>query len=183
MTVRPFARETRYAGRRFRSRLEARWAVFFDAAPIWVPWRYEYEGILLPGIGGYLPDFEAGPFTIEVKGEDARLDIGKCEAYATAAGRPLLILGDIPRPGDAGLHVYWCVNPSPVGWQQWNWAADGDRGTVSPRFYAPLFPRPEVNGVLCPVAGVRVPEHDEDPRVDAGYEAAHSQRFEWGETR
>lgn len=45
---------TIYNGNRFRSRLEARWAVFFDS----MGWRYEYEseGFILPG-GCYLPDF------------------------------------------------------------------------------------------------------------------------------
>ncbi|HUW15144.1 MAG TPA: hypothetical protein VM537_35835 [Anaerolineae bacterium] len=46
--------ETRYHGARFRSRLEARWAVFFDALDI--PWEYEKEGYRLPS-GLYLPDF------------------------------------------------------------------------------------------------------------------------------
>ena len=48
--------ETRYKGYRFRSRLEARWAVFFDA---WgVTWEYEPEGFIVPGYGYYLPDFK-----------------------------------------------------------------------------------------------------------------------------
>ena len=34
--------ETEYKGYRFRSRLEARWAVFFDACG--VSWEYEPEG-------------------------------------------------------------------------------------------------------------------------------------------
>jgi len=46
--------ETRYKGYRFRSRLEARWAVFFDALQI--PYRYEPEGFDLNGLR-YLPDF------------------------------------------------------------------------------------------------------------------------------
>ena len=46
--------ETRYKGYRFRSRLEARWAVFFDA--MGVEWSYEHEGYQLPS-GLYLPDF------------------------------------------------------------------------------------------------------------------------------
>lgn len=47
--------ETVYNGYRFRSRSEARWAVFFDAAEI----RYEYEpeGFDLGDSGWYLPDF------------------------------------------------------------------------------------------------------------------------------
>lgn len=52
--IRPI--ETEYHGCRFRSRLEARWAVFFDALE-WI-WDYEPEGFEIPGIGGYLPDFE-----------------------------------------------------------------------------------------------------------------------------
>lgn len=46
--------ETRYAGCRFRSRLEARWAVFFDN--LGVKWQYEPEGFDLDGLY-YLPDF------------------------------------------------------------------------------------------------------------------------------
>jgi hypothetical protein len=46
--------ETRYKGYRFRSRLEARWAVFLDAMK--VEWEYEKEGFELPS-GLYLPDF------------------------------------------------------------------------------------------------------------------------------
>lgn len=46
--------ETSYKGYRFRSRLEARWAVFMDA--IGRQWEYEKEGYRLPS-GPYLPDF------------------------------------------------------------------------------------------------------------------------------
>lgn len=46
--------QTRYAGRLFRSRLEARWAVYFNSLK-W-DWEYEYEGYNLPS-GKYLPDF------------------------------------------------------------------------------------------------------------------------------
>lgn len=46
--------ETQYKGYRFRSRTEARWAVYFDAMAI--EWQYEREGFELPG-GRYLPDF------------------------------------------------------------------------------------------------------------------------------
>lgn len=43
-----------YEGVRFRSRLEARWAVYLDN--VGIKWLYEYEGYQLPG-GWYLPDF------------------------------------------------------------------------------------------------------------------------------
>lgn len=47
--------ETEYKGYRFRSRLEARWAVFFDA--IKLEWDYEVEGFKLSNGERYLPDF------------------------------------------------------------------------------------------------------------------------------
>ncbi len=45
---------TTYAGVEFRSRIEARWALFFDK--LGVAWTYEREGYELPS-GNYLPDF------------------------------------------------------------------------------------------------------------------------------
>lgn len=53
MDIKPI--ETRYKGYRFRSRLEARWAVFFDA--LGIRWEYEKEGYDLENFGYYLPDF------------------------------------------------------------------------------------------------------------------------------
>lgn len=47
--------ETEYKGYRFRSRLEARWAVSFDA--LGIKYEYEPEGIVLSDGTGYLPDF------------------------------------------------------------------------------------------------------------------------------
>lgn len=47
--------ETEYNGYRFRSRLEARWAVFFDDLEI--EYQYESEGYDLGKLGWYLPDF------------------------------------------------------------------------------------------------------------------------------
>lgn len=46
--------ETLYRGYRFRSRMEARWAVFMDH--LGVKFDYEPEAYALPS-GGYLPDF------------------------------------------------------------------------------------------------------------------------------
>lgn len=47
--------ETLYKGYRFRSRLEARWAVFLDTLNL--KWAYEEEGYALEDAGWYLPDF------------------------------------------------------------------------------------------------------------------------------
>lgn len=55
--------ETEYKGYRFRSRLEARWAVFFDA--LGMKWEYEKEGFDLGEAGRYLPDFYFDSFILE----------------------------------------------------------------------------------------------------------------------
>src|SRR4051812_42981617 len=50
--------QTTYKGYRFRSRLEARWAIFFDC--VGMRWDYEVEPILVNG-EAYLPDFKLYP--------------------------------------------------------------------------------------------------------------------------
>ena len=73
MNIKPI--ETLYKGYRFRSRLEARWAVFFDA--LGIEYQYEPEGYNLGELGWYLPDFlittlkEGLKFFVEVKGNFA----------------------------------------------------------------------------------------------------------------
>ena len=47
--------DTEYKGYRFRSRLEARWAVYFDSLNI--KWEYEVEGFKFKDGTKYLPDF------------------------------------------------------------------------------------------------------------------------------
>lgn len=61
---------TAYAGRHFRSRLEARWGVFFDV--LGLSWEYEPEGFTLADGTRYLPDFrvwtpQGNPIWYEVK--------------------------------------------------------------------------------------------------------------------
>jgi hypothetical protein len=60
---------TRYKGYKFRSRLEARWAVFFDT--LGIEWDYEVEGFVLSNGNCYLPDFFLPTFNggmyVEVK--------------------------------------------------------------------------------------------------------------------
>ncbi|GAA1606930.1 hypothetical protein GCM10009804_73650 [Kribbella hippodromi] len=82
--------QTHYAGCHFRSRLEARWAVFFDSLDI--PWLYEPEGYHLGDAGTYLPDFLLYPDTtdalwFEVKGGFPRSDeIRKSQALSAGTG-------------------------------------------------------------------------------------------------
>lgn len=69
--------ETEYKGYRFRSQLEARWAVFFDACG--VSWEYEPEGYDLGNGLYYLPDFLLHGVTINhayhAKGQDLYVEV------------------------------------------------------------------------------------------------------------
>lgn len=64
--------ETVYRGYRFRSRTEARWAVFFDALDI--DWEYEPEGFEFPNGIMYLPDFKIGNIWVEIKADAPSAD-------------------------------------------------------------------------------------------------------------
>jgi hypothetical protein len=107
--------ETWYAGVRFRSRLEARWAVAFDH--LGIAWQYEPQGFVVRGgdptdSWAYLPDFYL-PKTetwLEVKGTLCDLPVdyyhmlvsavaldglpGVCNSLCSTGG--LLWLGEIP---------------------------------------------------------------------------------------
>lgn len=91
--------ETAYAGRLFRSRLEARWAVFFDAMRC--RWEYEPEGFRMPDGSGYLPDFRlAGRLWVEIKPliHPEMEDLGKARLRMLCIPTPsLLVAGD---PGE-----------------------------------------------------------------------------------
>jgi hypothetical protein len=81
---------TRYAGIRFRSRLEARWAMCFDM----LGWGYEYEPI---DCDGWIPDFLlklSTPVLVEIKPELTLNGLEQhCEKidYANATDEVLLL--------------------------------------------------------------------------------------------
>lgn len=87
---------TNYGGCFFRSRLEARWAIYFDA--IGWKWNYEPEGFELPGGTRYLPDFWFPEFDLyaEIKPESApAAAFDKATAFARA-GKNILLLDGVP---------------------------------------------------------------------------------------
>ncbi|MGW2371717.1 hypothetical protein [Kitasatospora sp. NPDC001683] len=191
MNARPI--ETRYAGCRFRSRLEARWAVFFDH--LGIAWEYEPQGFDING-RAYLPDFlltDCGTW-VEVKGAEADLDGNLMRQAALHLPRPphryepgpnLLILGPIPEPPRTGE----------LGWVSLSRFADEDGtleledgysgfGSYSKncrpwRLYNTSTATPFEAGS----GAYLVPQTDpyEDGRDAAGaYRAARSARFEHG---
>lgn len=106
------AKETRYKNIVFRSRLEARWAVFFDALNI--QWKYELEGYVLKNGMSYLPDFylenvgghigngkKSGIF-VEIKGNLTDYDKTKISGFE----EPIIVLGDIPNSVSLWKDIY-----------------------------------------------------------------------------
>jgi hypothetical protein len=202
--------QTRYAGCHFRSRLEARWAVFFDQLSI--RWEYEPQGFDDGQGGRYLPDFwlpELGHHA-EVKGASESITAYQRETMANlidwrgplASG--LLLLGPIPRiePLTTGVeHVL-------LKWQkgivvrtvQFCWRnlalppVGGLQDSMTARFFdpwmatasAPELPE-EARWEPRPYS-VRFTEGSTEscyrlaPQVAAAYTAARSARFEHGET-
>lgn len=86
--------ETKYGIYKFRSRLEARWAVLFDALNI--EYLYEHEGYELPSLGLYLPDFWLPKLVCfaEIKSQKfTKLEYDKCDLLE----HPCILL-DAPIP-------------------------------------------------------------------------------------
>ena len=116
--------QTEYKGYLFRSRLEARWAVFFDACG--VRWEYEPEGYRLSNGQMYLPDFllhdvtfnhagycEGQDLYVEVKGNMTQEDADKIlcfsgidrlfandEYHEEVELTPLFVVGNLPAGND-----------------------------------------------------------------------------------
>jgi hypothetical protein len=89
--------DTEYGGSLFRSRLEARWAVFFDS--LGIAWEHETEGFEMEGVGRYLPDFWLPQVSMwaEVKpGEFSPKERDKCRALAVGTDYPCLMLDGMP---------------------------------------------------------------------------------------
>lgn len=90
--------ETEFKGYRFRSRTEARWAIFFEQLP-GIDWSYEVQGFKLPNGEYYLPDFlvttpQGRQIWYEVKAEGSDRGISKVESFNLTEETCYLLRGD-----------------------------------------------------------------------------------------
>lgn len=119
-----------YGGTLFRSHLEARWAIFFDALDI--KWEYEPQGFKVGDDITYLPDFVAftalGTLWIEVKPSwDADLTgVERWRAFAHSRPQPSRAALLIGAPSTEAEHVMvagddTADDPMRAGWE------DGDQ--------------------------------------------------------
>jgi len=116
--------ETHYAGCRFRSRVEARWAVLFDA--MFIKWEYEKEGYELDGGIKYLPDFWLPELDmwIEVKGlQPTSEEAEKCRLLCKLTKSRVALVWGEPRYeemfGVVCDHMLWVWWPFPEDQHAW----------------------------------------------------------------
>jgi len=89
--------DTNYKGYYFRSRLEARWAVYFDS--LGIDYIYEPQGFFLDDGSKYLPDFYLPDFKtfVEVKGDFLdSFDYNRAKRLVKQTNLPLIILDRDP---------------------------------------------------------------------------------------
>ena len=197
--------ETYYNGYRFRSRLEARWAVFLDA--LGVKYEYEPEGFTMNGIY-YLPDFRvtcygtrgscedkyAFDLYIEVKSSKglsddesnkiemfSGLEDGYCDYELNKSDKrfPVLIVTEIPNVQTA----YDCIDTSLFG----SYESIGhdiypfNYSTIDGDYFG-AFPSADNKGrfYLMGDEGSYLIKED-CPRLIKAYQKARQARFEYGE--
>lgn len=106
--------ETKYNGYKFRSRLEARYAVFFDS--LGIQYYYEHEGYSLEGLA-YLPDFYLPHYDsfVEIKGQEPTdEEIEKARLLSIYTGKNTYIFaGNIGLPeNDSDCYSYGFYPPT-----------------------------------------------------------------------
>lgn len=179
--------ETRYNGYRFRSRLEARWAIFFDQME--VPYLFESEGFEMGG-AKYLPDFRL-PNGLKTYGESEYLsnvwaevkpsltlepqDKQKIALFVQQTDNVILILSGDPEPG-AELRLI--AHKAKGGewftpYVTWVELSSGELG---------LLERESLQSIDNPEMQAAIERLERTPRLMAAYAAARDARFEHGET-
>jgi hypothetical protein len=173
--------QTRYKGYHFRSRLEARWAVFFDE--MGYRWEYEPQGYDLGAEGLYLPDFFLPDHRMfaEVKplSSDVKTDCKKIHALGVQSRMAGVLLRGSPRPT-----LFYCAAWFPYaknGKLDMLITMDLDDDNTCGRFpridanYAALMYKYEPQNFLKLAEPVSV-------KLQHAIDAARSARFEHGES-
>jgi len=187
---------TEYKGYRFRSRTEARWAVFLDSAG--EPWEYEKQGYDLP-TRKYLPDFWLQDMNcwLEIKGEKPTAEERQlCEELGWATSRAVVIAWGLPDEAGKRIDVF-CGEVSDGGATCGQWFREI-------RIHCGDVPIPwsrDKLGRLClnagedrsdrewtapnnliPFPGMKIAEHIQSPLAQKDFNRARGARFEHGES-
>jgi len=176
--------ETVYNGYRFRSRLEARWAVFFDVLNI--QYEYELEGFELPEQAGrYLPDFWLPQHEIHVEVKPhhdlSRSDIRKLVLFAADGDSPTLLIVGSP----TAEHMYLLGRGCLEGWHYFAEEYDNDEPLLRALFWEQVQPWAHVQfGYLPRLKGIQLLYRTVPPQGECAMESAlvkaKQARFEHG---
>jgi hypothetical protein len=187
--------QTRYKGCHFRSRLEARWAVFFDA--VGLKWEYEAEGYDLGDGVLYLPDFKIPSIdkVIEIKpagqkGIFCPTDTYKFSIYndpSRDGDRPtgVMLIGTPGMSDVMGNDSDWSYQGHLCWDDGWLWCECPACGCVDIQFNG-RSARNANHTKSCTLH--TLPGHYDKhyntntPKLRKAFEAARSARFEHGET-
>lgn len=182
MTIK--AIETIYNGYRFRSRLEARWAVFFDKLQI--QYEYELQGFELPGGIRYLPDFYVPSLGVHVEvkphGKLSASEIEKLVRFAADADKPTLLISGTP----TNESMFLLTRLTLPAWDEIE-DAKGDDELLRALFWEAIEDGGQVAISSAPMARGwhlvyrRLPPRD-DYELAGAFLAAKQARFEFGET-
>lgn len=168
--------ETVYNGYRFRSRLEAKWAVFFDT--VGIKYQYEIEGYEMDDIR-YLPDFYLPEYDrwFEIKGKPLSVvEIKKCEEFCFRKDNEnikfSIILGypelaKVEELNIMGIMEYTWEWPSKLYPENYRMAVDG---LVDEEYYSRF------------VRGIWKVPNVSDKDLIAAVKKTRGARFEFGET-
>ena len=178
--------ETHFDGYHFRSRLEARWAVFFKT--VGIAYEYEKEGYDLDGVW-YLPDFwlPEKELWYEIKGkEPTGGEIQKVRRLTKhTQKRAVICWGAItltPKDRCRNNFTYYLSPNGQVSGSGGNWWCE------CPHCHAIGFTDPEMYTPAICACSYRFPHlapfdlmpQENTPRLNAAFTAARSARFEKG---
>ena len=173
--------ETVYNGYRFRSRLEARWAVFFDSLNI--PYIYEPEGLNINGTM-YLPDFylpDSKQF-FEVKGIMRDSDMEKINALISAGYSVVIGM-------DNGKFIacdLWETMDENGNKDEYTLCTDSDSWMIRCKKCGKYYFMGDVGSFKCQCCGLHDGDHHLRIVMDgydtALWDVARQARFEYGET-
>lgn len=196
-------KQTVYNGRFFRSRLEARWAVFFDH----LGWKFQYEPERYPvrqcsgePYSSYLPDFHLTQFGswVEVKGSLSNVDDGYLQLIAdcvdwggclpgmcdsTGSTNGLMWLSDIPEENicNQGWPVHPILQHHEGGWiNPFLFSSESIIVLDRSRDYFDSFaiPAPEIRKSLTWYGNLIDPERECPFQIRLAYRSARMARFE-----
>ena len=177
---------TRYFKHTFRSRLEARWAIFFKECG--VNWRYENEGYKRDKEGiCYLPDFVLrdvpgyNELFVEVKGLMQDEDAAKIKNFAGLSKpkeerKPILVLGDMPH-GNTLRDILCDIDVRCYKYKEYEWPNEFNFYTIDGDYY-PAIPGVDKRGRFVLFRGM----HDflknaNVAKVEHAYDLAIQEQF------